>query len=41
LAASRVGEELVAASRHNTHKNMSIAVYTVDPDDEQISVPNM
>jgi hypothetical protein len=32
---------LLAASRHNTHKNIPVAVRTVPPDDEQISVRNM
>jgi hypothetical protein len=32
---------LLAASRHNTHKNIQIAVYEVPLDDEQKSVRNM
>jgi hypothetical protein len=47
LAAGRVvmelssGPTLLPASRRNTHKNIPAAVYTVPPDDEQISARNM
>jgi hypothetical protein len=37
----KITPTLPAASRHNTHKNIPIAVHTVPPDDEQKSSGNM